>query len=273
MDLAAPSSAPTSSFVLDDEQTDACRTHVAALLDSPTTLMPQADRETNVAAQPIYTAMEVAEHSNASVAPHNVAVQRAVQPASARAASSTPPDTTQTATVTDTRGAPRMTAQAILDTLGQQNGTQTGTTPSAAATGAPPTAATEGAERAAVNASQRLHPLASAEAAATTAGAGAAQNTAPTIVDVLGQLADNAAQIREAEEALQQLMGKQASLMLLERKLEQQRVISALMHPLGFHQGRPVAAVLLLRCAVCAVAWQSGSVPAASFLFCTAAVY
>jgi hypothetical protein len=31
------------------------------------------------------------------------------------------------------------------------------------------------------------------------------------------------------------------------RELEQQRVIEAVLQPLGFHQGRPVAALLLLR--------------------------
>jgi hypothetical protein len=70
---------------------------------------------------------------------------------------------------------------------------------------------------------------------------------APAIVDVLGQLAGNAADIRAAELALQELLSKQHSLRLLMRKLEQQRVIEAVLQPLGFHQGRPVAALLLLR--------------------------
>jgi hypothetical protein len=69
----------------------------------------------------------------------------------------------------------------------------------------------------------------------------------PAIVDVLGQLAGNAADIRAAEIALQDLLTKQHSLRLMMRKMEQQRVIEAVLQPLGFHQGRPVAALLLLR--------------------------
>jgi sirohydrochlorin ferrochelatase len=93
-------------------------------------------------------------------------------------------------------------------------------------------------------------------AAVQTANAGTEQATeehatpvkqAPVIVDVLGQLAGNAADIRAAEIALQELLAKQHSLRLLMRKLEQQRVIEAVLQPLGFHQGRPVAALLLLR--------------------------
>lgn len=68
-----------------------------------------------------------------------------------------------------------------------------------------------------------------------------------TISDVLEQLTDNASAIRTAEEVLEHLVLKQSALMRLEQHLEQQLVISAVQRPLGFHKGRPVAAVLLLR--------------------------
>jgi hypothetical protein len=88
-------------------------------------------------------------------------------------------------------------------------------------------------------------PLAAAAADADQSAA--QQQQAPAIVDVLGQLAGNAADIRAAEEALQDLLAKQHSLRLLMRKLEQQRVVEAVLQPMGFHQGRPVAAFVLLR--------------------------
>lgn len=71
-----------------------------------------------------------------------------------------------------------------------------------------------------------------------------------TISDVLDQLTDNASAIRTAEEVLEHLLLKQTALMQLEQHLEQQLVISAISQPLGFHKGRPVAAMLLLRCVI-----------------------
>lgn len=51
-----------------------------------------------------------------------------------------------------------------------------------------------------------------------------------------------------AEAALQRLLGARASLVAQQRQLEQRCVTDVLRRPLGFHQGRPVAALLLYRC-------------------------
>eukprot|EP00775_Hariotina_reticulata_P006793 gene6793-7010_t len=71
---------------------------------------------------------------------------------------------------------------------------------------------------------------------------------AANVADCLLLLQENAAAIATAEEVLQHLLSKQSALMLLERHLEEERVLLVLKQPLGFHIGRPVAAILLHRC-------------------------
>lgn len=80
-------------------------------------------------------------------------------------------------------------------------------------------------------------------------GDGASEYAVATIADALNSLHSNAALIAAAEEHLQVLLSKQHILMQAERLLEQDKVASLLPdRTLGFHRGRPVAAILLSRC-------------------------
>jgi len=78
--------------------------------------------------------------------------------------------------------------------------------------------------------------------------AAVAARGAANVADCLLLLQENAAAIATAEEVLQHLLSKQSALMLLERHLEEERVLLVFKQPLGFHKGRPVAAILLHRC-------------------------
>lgn len=68
------------------------------------------------------------------------------------------------------------------------------------------------------------------------------------LTTLLAQLSDNAEAIAAAEEVLEGLLARQATLHHMGRKMEQHRVLQVLQGGhLGFHRGRPVAAVLLYR--------------------------
>jgi hypothetical protein len=68
------------------------------------------------------------------------------------------------------------------------------------------------------------------------------------LTGLLSQLSDNAEAIAAAEEMLENLLTRQAALHHMGRKMEQQQVLAVLQQgQLGFHRGRPVAAVLLYR--------------------------
>jgi hypothetical protein len=224
-DLKAPFSAPTSSFVLDDEATEGSRAPL------PT---PAATASTE-------------QQTTASLGVRLTPPQPALaEPASAQHRSQTQQlqalGAMQAAAQTQQLHAAQRAAAVVVP--------PTGTTPQHEDV-IPPA----GAAPASYSTSQAAGTAAptATEHKSTEELAGNAEEPAallqapPAIVDVLGQLAGNAADIRAAEVALQELLAKQHSLRLLMRKLEQQRVIEAVTKPLGFYQGRPVAAVLLLR--------------------------